>query len=262
MKFTLVLLLGLIISKLYAQPIAIGPNSPTTTLNCPTCPGTPWTNNPPNWVQFFLPPDSFSTILYYTKFGFSVPTGATITGIKLRYAGDFLGPTATDTLMQLTYNGALIGSNMALDSAYTQIARTYGDSLNLWGATLTPAMVNDTTFGAGLRIETDAQAINGGLPIPTITIYYQNPITGLMESTQSGWINLRYSALENSILLENISGRYQLSVFDLQGKQVLQSLPVGNNKVVLPTPLKTGVYIGSLKDENGDTQLRGKFLIP
>jgi hypothetical protein len=151
---------------------------------------------------------------------------------------------------------------MALDSAYAGIARTYGDSLNLWGATLTPAMVNDTTFGAGLRIETDAQPINGGLPAPAITVYYLNPITGLMESTQSGWINLRYSSLENSILIDNISGNHQLSIFDLQGKQVLQSLPIENDKVVLPTPLKAGVYIGSLKDEKGNTNLRGKFLIP
>lgn len=262
MKYSFLFLISLLFSGLNAQPISIGPNSPATTLNCTSCAGVPWTNNPPYWVQFFLPPDSFSSILYYTKFGFSVPTGATITGVKLQYAGDFLGPTASDTLMQLTYNGVLIGSNMALDSAYSGIARTYGDSLNLWGAALTPAMVNDTTFGAGIRIETDAQSINGGLPAPTITIFYLNAITGMMESTQSGWINLRYSMLENSVLFGNISGNFQLTISDLQGKLVQQSLPVENDKVILPIPLKTGAYIGFLKDENGNIQKRGKFIVP
>lgn len=244
-----------------AQPLTTGPQAPGSTDNCSACPGTPWTNNPPNWVQFFLPPDSFSTILYYKDFGFSIPAGVTITGVKVYYAGDYLGPQASDTLVQLTHNNTLIGTNIALDSSYAGIARTYGDSLNIWGATLTSTMVNDTTFGFGIRIETDAQAINGGFPSPTMTVYYQNPITGITEEATSQTNRMWFNADDLSLNLLQTPENSLVKIYNLEGKLIYNAIPVSGNKAFFPESLPSALYIGEIQSAEGTTLNRIKFRV-
>lgn len=245
--------------SLVAQPLYTGPLSPGNTGNCTSCAGVPWINNPPNWVQFFVPPDSFSTILYYKNFGFAIPASATITGIKVYYAGDFLGPTASDTLVQLTHNNLLIGSNQAMDSAYANLPRTYGDSLNLWGATLTPAIVNDTTFGFGIRIETDVQPINGGLPPPVMTLYFTNAVTGAQEQIQLEMPQLWYQSLNSILHFGMPVERAELSVLDINGKVVFQASGINGNQAEITSELPAGIYIGRLVSDKGEFLGQLKF---
>jgi len=261
MKILLIILLLSLATLSQAQPLTTGPQAPGNTANCSSCPGTPWVSNPPNWIQFFLPPDSFSTILYYKDFGFSIPAGVTITGVKVYYAGDYLGPQASDTLVQLTHNNTLIGTNIALDSAFAGIARTYGDSLNNWGASLTSSMINDTTFGFGVRIETDVQPINGGLPIPQMTVYYQNPITGIIEEATSQTNRIWYRADDQSLNVFQAPENSLVKIYNLDGKLIYNSIPVSGNKVFLSESLPSGLYIGEIHSAEGSVLNRIKFSV-
>lgn len=246
------LLLTLAINPVFGQTLQQGPFPPDYTANCSTCPGVPWVNNPPNWVQFFLPPDSFSTLLYYTDFGFTVPTGSVITGVKVYYAGDFLGPQAKDTVVQLLHNNTLIGSNQSMDSMYSQVPRTYGDSLNTWGATLTPAIVNDSTFGVALRIETNAQAINGGLGLPVMTLYYQNPATGLEQQATREIIRIHYNRELHALLTNGIPENSVVSFWDIQGKCIHSPIQVSQSRIQLNEILPKGIWIVRVVNAEGE----------
>jgi hypothetical protein len=199
--------------------------------------------------------------LYYKDFGFSIPAGVTITGVKVYYAGDYLGPQASDTLVQLTHNNTLIGTNIALDSAFAGIARTYGDSLNNWGASLTSSMINDTTFGFGVRIETDVQPINGGLPIPQMTVYYQNPITGIIEEATSQTNRIWFRADDQSLNVFQAPENSLVKIYNLDGKLIYNSIPVSGNKVFLSESLSSGLYIGEIHSAEGTVLNRIKFSV-
>jgi len=249
---------------LTSQTLVDGPNLPATTNNCASCDGVPWMNNPPNWFMFFLPPDSFSTILFHTDFNFSIPAGGIITGVEVNYSSDFLSPAAKDTLVQLAYNGALIGANMAMDSAYSQIPRTYGDSLTMWGATLTPSIVNHPSFGFGLRIDTDTAPVNGGLPAPTMSIYYYNATTGSMEVAHSTTIRLFYSYSDNTLRIISKPGTYYLRIIDVLGKVILFPQVFHSDGQVdfrFPDALPSGVYVAILSDVKGQLIFKDKFNI-
>lgn len=84
-------------------------------------------------------------------FGFAVPAAATINGVEVII--EFVGSTTSMSnsfaqLVTLTNTtsgaGSRIGSNLAVATAVptTETTWTYGGAANLWGANLTPSIVN------------------------------------------------------------------------------------------------------------------------
>lgn len=88
-----------------------------------------------------------SDYLYFYDLNLNVPAGATITGVKVYHTrgGCNAGASVIDTL-HLAYNGAIV-STAKRDSTGNVITDTLGSSSDLWGAALTPAMVNSNSFG-------------------------------------------------------------------------------------------------------------------
>lgn len=93
-----------------------------------------------------------------TNFGFSVPAGATITGVTIEvncYTDRmFDGDPATIGLIAQLYNGALIGaqkSNQSGVAGGSLASSTLGSGSDKWSATLTPAIVNASTFGVAVQ---------------------------------------------------------------------------------------------------------------
>ena len=90
-----------------------------------------------------------------TNYTVQAQSGATITGVVITVTGVSANecnhnyPTA-----QLVYNGSTIGSAKTSSSYATPspgVNFTFGTSGDLWGATLTPAIVNSTSFGVKLH---------------------------------------------------------------------------------------------------------------
>ena len=103
---------------------------------------------------------SGSDYLVARNFGFSIPAGSTINGIFVRVeAAENAGGTEA-LLAQLQDDAAaLAGSSKANAieghlSGTTLTIYTYGGTSDLWGATLTPAIVNDADFGVRLWFAT------------------------------------------------------------------------------------------------------------
>jgi hypothetical protein len=120
-----------------------------------------------------------------TNFGFSIPPVSSICGVRVEIEkrdGGFLsiGTGIKDYEVRLVIGNIITGDNLATSSnwpASPESFYTYGSSSELWGTTLTPAIVNASDFGV-----TIAARFNGiAALIPSadidnirMTVYY-NP---------------------------------------------------------------------------------------
>lgn len=117
---------------------------------------------------------------YLTAYGFglSVPSSATITGVEVQiyWQGQASG-TGELTTMSLFNSGSPIGTVKTpnIFNTSTALTTTQGSTSDLWGATLTPAVVNSSTFGFGLKIT--PQTVSGTdrsfFYTWTVTVYYE-----------------------------------------------------------------------------------------
>lgn len=148
-------------SFVYSQTVA-GPNNPgsAVNVNCSFAFGAPVNYSPPNNVftsnNLYASAthcpccDTNTGCLYVSNFGFSIPSGAVITGIRVEIEKQAsLGSNVQDNGIRLSKAGVEVGSNYmnttpwpALDSYIT-----YGGCNDLWGTTWTPADINDPGFG-------------------------------------------------------------------------------------------------------------------
>lgn len=125
---------------------------------------------------------AFSEQLNSTAFGFAVPATAQIQGIQL----DLYGAGATDGFSGI-YESSLIlrnaGANIGTDKGrgFTSLwpntnglIASFGGSADLWGASLTPAIVNSATFGFGLVIRNSnaSNTRSGSVGYAVLTVTY------------------------------------------------------------------------------------------
>jgi len=198
---------------------------------------------------------------YYAKatgYGFSIPLGATITGIELtvyRYANrDSSGQYTNDQSVKLVKNGAAVGTSAAKAAHWelTNTAVVYGGSTDLWGTTWTGAEINSANFGAAFQanLVSNNYTQNAYVDSMAIKVYYDNPApttpTGLTRAnldateantltwtfndpmagdTQSAYQLLAYDASDNSLdydtgkTISNISANEMAANTLVNGKQ-------------------------------------------
>jgi hypothetical protein len=122
-----------------------------------------YTSNNTYAVSGSIASSGVTGFLTCTGNGFSIPTGATIDGIEvtveaknqLSATGFQLRPQSGEA--RIWHAGAAIGSatpsgiSTQTWTTNSDQTKTFGGSTNLWGATLTPAIVNDSTFGFRCR---------------------------------------------------------------------------------------------------------------
>jgi hypothetical protein len=164
-----------------------GPNNPTSAVNDGT--GSNWLNA----VNVFESDNSYATVsapakrvldssvLLITGFGFTIPAGATIDGIKVEMERKKSpSGSVSDVQVGLTKDGMTGGGdpenvNVWLSSeGYV----TWGSATNLWGLSWTPAEVNDADFGFAFSasiIAGSSASCTASIDHVRITIYYTAP---------------------------------------------------------------------------------------
>ena len=90
-------------------------------------------------------------------FGLGVPSNATIYGVQANV--DWQGQNAGDGILTgvaLFYRGSIIGTakNPGLHNQNSPTVVGFGGGNDMWEATLTPAIVNDSSFGVGFQVTT------------------------------------------------------------------------------------------------------------
>ena len=110
-----------------------------------------------------------------SDFGFSVPVDATIDGIKVEVSHYASSSGIKDSSLRLVDGD---GNNAGDDKASAtnwptaQTTREYGGASDKWGASPTPAMVNDSDFGVRLSASTDGSMRTAYVYWIKITVYY------------------------------------------------------------------------------------------
>lgn len=207
-------------------------------------------------------------LLNATNFGFNVPAGATINGIRakiLRFG--IPGVQVTDATVQLLKAGSPVGSNKASGTAWPspEAYATYGSSSDLWGTTWSVSDVNGSGFGVGIAAQLPGQVgLVGGVDFVQITVYYtagagSQPVaeiatnvlpvdaTGIWRATTTLSVaNLNgFEGLELSIV-ESSGDQYSIVFF---GSSTLILLQVNGTTITRLNPTSAASYTLMLESD-------------
>jgi len=121
----------------------------------------------------------YSYVLNAATFGFSIPAGATIKGIKVEY-GRHCDKTnnVVDSLVQLIKEGTRQGNDKSTGSDWnggTDTTVTFGGETDLWGLSWTTAHINADDFGVAVACQSMVNNENPEINFLRITVYYTTP---------------------------------------------------------------------------------------
>lgn len=110
-----------------------------------------------------------------SNFGFTIPGDATIDGITVEIEQRrFAGAARDHEVILFSAVGTKIGNNKATATAWpgTATVASYGGAADAWGATLTPAIVNASTFGVSVKAFATAANTDVGIDFVRMTVHY------------------------------------------------------------------------------------------
>ena len=167
-----------------------------------------------------------------TKYNFSIPAGATITGITV---GPWVNATRTFTVnaMQLVKGDVIQATNLAAGTAIpngggamrpnpTQLL--FGGNTNLWGNTWTVDDINSPTFGAAFAAQrgTFNTVQTVGVDAMPITIDYTLPVTPPSPIAEYRMDESSWSGTANEAI-NSVSGAYNGTAAGLTTKPTTSS---------------------------------------
>jgi len=118
---------------------------------------------------------------------FTVPSDATITGVVVEMEHNWTAGTSAPNyaLMQLVQAATRIGTDKGgagLTVPASEQFTSYGGSTDMWGASLTPSIVNSSTFGVDYAVQSNATDTDYYLDSVRLTVYY-TPAGGVSGHT-------------------------------------------------------------------------------
>lgn len=124
-------------------------------------------------------------------FGLPIPSSATILGVVVSSA--LISQSSTTSVLSqvsLWHAGAILGTAKTPGTPFTTsyTPQSYGSSGDTWGASLTPAIMNDPSFGFSMAVVTDNSRVFIEGPY-TLTVYYTLSGSGTIGIIQSIVIN-------------------------------------------------------------------------
>ncbi len=98
---------------------------------------------------------SYTNYLVATNFGFNIPGGTTITGIRVEIECSDRNKRTVDYSICILQNGAMVGTDKARGELFpaTDNYILYGGPAESWGITWNNAMINDPGFGVAIAVQ-------------------------------------------------------------------------------------------------------------
>jgi hypothetical protein len=174
------------VTEAAAIPNAAGPNSPTAAGSDNSNaggyawvnPGNAFSSNDVRAGASVPGTDTGAALSHYlklTKFGFSIPSDATIRGVVVEVE-KFSNLVVTDNEVKLVKNSVVSGNNKASGSNWPSVDTyvSYGGSSDLWGVTLTPTDVNSDNFGVvcSANLPAGSGSRSAAIDHVRMTVYY------------------------------------------------------------------------------------------
>lgn len=148
----------------------------------------------------------YTEFAWACNFGFSLPSGAVINGVTVSYERKHSGGTAVinDEVSLIGDAGTIIGSLKSPSTNYSasDTIVTVGGPTDVWGASLTEAIVEHANFGVGISVKvvTAGTANKGLIDHVSVTVRYNeaggggsSPGTGPVAGTVIGNGDIMYS---------------------------------------------------------------------
>jgi len=155
--------------------------------------------------------------LVVTNFGFAIPTGSTILGIKLEMEAS--SSPSGGPLVRIAKNGDSTGSNATVGHAQTISSEqyyTYGSDTDLWGQTWSASDINNSGFGAFTRFGSGNSGKAYSVDHFRMTVYYVPPtvqaITGTARITATTTRTETGRARITATTTKTESGRSRITV--------------------------------------------------
>lgn len=163
----------------------------TNTSSAQTVNGAVWGTAAGQYRSLFNPGTSALNAFVANNFGFSIPGAASILGVAVSFTS-FLQTTSAASVasVALWYSGSQEGTAKTPGTALTvtPTLESYGGAADLWGASLTPTIVNDPSFGFAISetLTTSRSFINS---LFTVQVYYTLSGSGTVADIASIVIN-------------------------------------------------------------------------
>jgi hypothetical protein len=191
-----------------------------------------------------------SAPLYASALGLSVPPNATITGVKVAFSARATEASGNPYIIaQLVLGGSqgYLGSaiNIPIAANGASLAPyNYGSSTFQWGTTLTPAIVNDPTFGFDLSAFTGTLSNNFHYYLNSlvVTVYYTtSATTEILTANSFGFsISLSSGVSGFNTTFKAYSSAATSAVFQLLENGVPQGTPKTLPLTTTPTVYNLG----------------------
>lgn len=113
--------------------------------------------------------------LVVTNFGFTIPATARIAGVKLMIEAKANKTAALPCISLVSLQVSGIGKAVADPLTTSDVVYPYGGESDLWGSTLTAAIVNGVSFGATIQLGLagTAETTIASIDAVTMTVYYE-----------------------------------------------------------------------------------------
>ena len=210
--------------------------------------GSGFANSP---IAVLINPNDVSNQLYFYDLDLNIPVGATITGVEVthKHGGCNAGSYTIDSLY-LAYNGNII-SSAKRDSASAFATNISGNSSDLWSASLTPAIVNDNSFGIILQSHTTGICTFSQADLQ-VNVFYCTTVASVNSITKQSQINIFPNPTNSELRVESsqlkVGGLYQ--IFDYTGKLYNSGQVVSDNFIIDVSQLPTGLYVIRIEETN------------
>jgi hypothetical protein len=241
MKAKILLLLCPYISIALSAQVA-GPDIPNSFSNA-LIPGISqqWTNisnvqlDDENYASFGDLPGtegSHTDYLVATDFGFTLPAGTIINGIKVEVKCSDVNSRTSEYSVMIVKTGSITGLEKATGTSYPDVDgyMTYGGPTDLWGETWDYKFIDDNKFGVAIaaqRNKSDDVVTAGQVNHIRITVYYTFitlPVslisfTATMQNktVQLNWKTASENNIDNYLLERSADGRNFNSITTIQG---------------------------------------------
>lgn len=210
----------------------------------------PWSNagNAASNVAFAsasLGGGTSSQILSCSNFGFAIPANSVIVGVTLVF-DSYKSGSAPSLNCAVTLNGG--SQRNAVVSATSSTGFILGGGTDLWGTTLTPAIVNSPSFGPRIiASDTFGGSQPGTINLNSVamTVFYTEgsqilAVTGFGFSLPAGTVPIGFQA--------SVKGHYSGTVPTITVQALKAGSPVGTSKPLVLGTTDSTVTLGSSND--------------
>ncbi len=183
--------------------------------------------------------------IFFTDFGFNIPTDAEIAGVTLNlYKIEAFNNDVKDTLVSL-WNNEVISSNLAIDNTWLpdSVVYEYGATDDLWNSNLTPEIVNSSSFGIAFQMKTLKWCTGATLGNIELTIHLKSPVLSTDMILETNDLSIFPNPTSGNFTIDSYRGIVEAyRILGTNGELVSDKITSNGSIEINTSNLNKGIY--------------------